>query len=483
MAGGSLVNGLSTHFAGQSTNDSPHSTKGHRVSTKYIPVPHLAGVLVVTFMGSIWSRMGQYGASAIGPLPAACDTAVQTGAWVPVDLCNQETRGHSYRNYGMENAATCIPESPTYVWGWRATPPSSYCRMRQRHSKAILETLADRTIYFIGDSILRHLYHSLCRQVGDTRAGAYNTTSEKHGNFTRRYDTLNLEFRWAPYTNDTLADALQSLFENEANLPDAIILGGGAWDQLHRHRNDADHDNLVDGVRRVAEQMRRIREAGVAITWVVPTTINTWGLTTEEKRQWLREEDMVILRGMYKDHGIHEAANFVLDGASFSKDRVSDSYDGVHYPLEVYDAGAQILLNSFDWLLPLPNSGELRQTNSAPRPGSMAHAGYGLMILILIGIATLSSDPFVGLSWLACWLTGTLGLLSPMVISPEAMTGWHQRKNLPIQQGSPNLFARASPPKKGNGRVGDRKYSGDDMEEMTDLMVTSPSGTSNSSSE
>eukprot|EP00977_Amphora_coffeiformis_P023956 scaffold14782_cov174-Amphora_coffeaeformis.AAC.9 len=487
MAGGSLVHALSTHFAWQSSDDSPPSTKGHRVAAKYIPIPHLAGVLIVTLLGSTWSWMAQHGASAIGPLPATCNIAVQTGGWVPVDLCNQETRGQNYRNYGMENAGTCIPESPTYVWGWKEAPPSSYCHMRQRHSKAVLETLADRSIFFVGDSILRHLYHSMCRQVGDKTAGAYNTTAEKHGNFTRRYGTLDLEFRWAPYTNDTLAPTLQSLFEDEdedkANLPDAIILGGGAWDQLHRHRNDADHGILVDGIRQVAEQMRRLREAGVAITWVVPTTINTWGLMTEEKRLWLREEDMVNLRTVYKDHGIHDAADFVLEGASFTQDRVLDSYDGVHYPLEVYDAGAQILLNSFDWLLPLPDRRELKPTNPVPRPGSMAHTGYGLVILILIVVATFSSDPFMGLSWLACWLTGTLEHLSPVALSPEAWSIWNQRKNLPMQQGSPSIFARRSPPKKVNGRVSSGKSSGDDIEEMAELMATSPSGTSKSSSE
>lgn len=481
MAGGSAVHAVSLQFAeNQQLSDEPSSsssppTKGHRGVTKYIPVPHAAGALVIMGLGCTWSWMARHGASSVGPLPWTCNVAVQTGGWVPVDVCNQETWGQTYRHYGMDSVGTCTPQTPTYVWGWQATSPSSHCRMRQRHADTALATLSDRTVYFVGDSILRHLYHSMCRQMGDVSAGAYNTTGEKHGNFTRRYATLDLEFRWAPYTNDTLVPALQSLFEDEESLPDAIIVGGGAWDQLHRHRNQVDHDVLVDGIRNVAEQMRRLREAGVAVTWVVPTTINTWGLMTEEKRQWLREDDMVNLRTVYKDHGIHDAANFVLEGATFTKDRVSDSYDGVHYPLEVYDAGAQILLNAFDWLLPLSNPDKPKVVYPKRRLGSMAHPGYGLIVLIIIAVTLYSTDAFVGLSWLACWLTGTSDFLSPWSLSHEAWTVWHKGNNLPQQhynqhQGpSPSIFSRRNPSQKGKGRIGE-KTSEDDMEEVVQLV-------------
>ena len=82
--------------------------------------------------------------------------------------------------------------------------------------------------------------------------------------------------------------------------------------------------------------------------WIVPTTINTLGLNTDQKRENIREEQMAEFRRLYDKLGIGEAVDLVLDGTVFTQDRVKESYDGVHYPLQVYDGGAQILLNAID---------------------------------------------------------------------------------------------------------------------------------------
>lgn len=173
---------------------------------------------------------------------------------------------------------------------------------------------------------------------------------------------------------------------------------------------------------------------------------------TDEKRAFLREDQMVSLRELYKDNGIHDAASFVLEGSSFTKDRVGDSYDGVHYPLEVYDAGAQIILNSFDWLIPANEGLRL----SPPRLGTMAHSVWGLVILVLIIGALFSFDAYAGLSYLASLVAPDI---SPLSIHQEAYFLVHQGKNLP----SPTTL------KKSDGEMSS-KWSDDDEGDMRDLM-------------
>ena len=466
MFGGSVIYSTIMSFAGQSFSELATSAtfRDARMVSKYLPFHYLGAGVILCLLGSSWNYMALYGASKLQPLPETCVEYVRTGAWLPVDLCTDDVQGKLSRSHGVSGLATCAPSSPTHVWGWNGPPPATHCRMRQRSSVSVLESLQNRNITFVGDSVLRHLYHSMCRQVGDAKAGAYNTATEKHGNFTRRYQTLGLDFRWAPYTyptaDGTLGDTLRSIFENEERLPDAIVVGGGAWDQLHYNHNETAKENLVEGIRQVATEIRRLREASVSVTWVIPTTINTWGLMTEQKRENLREEQMVSLRALYKDHGIHDASNFVIDGASFTKDRVSDSYDGVHYPLEVYDAGSQIILNAFDWLLPADEN--LSKQSNSPKLETMAHPFYGIVVVALLLLSLLSLDAFCGLSTFACTVAFTTGIV-PSAICNEAYNELHQRKNLPPWNHHNHLVE-----KKGNGREGSNSL--EDGAEMVHLV-------------
>ena len=89
-----------------------------------------------------------------------------------------------------------------------------------------------------------------------------------------------------------------------------------------------------------------------------------------EKQQLINEDEMKIIRDLYKTNGVLSAASFVIDGESFTSGRVSESYDGVHYPHHVYSAGGQILCNAVDWLLPTPKVGPPPKIK---QPGEMAH--------------------------------------------------------------------------------------------------------------
>jgi hypothetical protein len=84
---------------------------------------------------------------------------------------------------------------------------------------------------------------------------------------------------------------------------------------------------------------------------VTPTTINSWALNTEQKRNNIREEQMEAFRDLYLKEGVAGAATFLFHGPAYTRDRADESYDGIHYPFSVYDGGAQILANALDWLL------------------------------------------------------------------------------------------------------------------------------------
>ena len=133
---------------------------------------------------------------------------------------------------------------------------------------------------------------------------------------------------------------------------DLIVIGGGAWDRLHKFSTAeeiAAHCALISGL---VDEINAIQELGIKVVWMTPTTINNPALNTLEKRDHMTEEDMSDRRSKYEQIGVNKAASLVLNGPSLTRERVSESYDCVHYPQDVYDAGAQILANAYDWVLP-----------------------------------------------------------------------------------------------------------------------------------
>ena len=101
------------------------------------------------------------------------------------------------------------------------------------------------------------------------------------------------------------------------------------------------------------------------------------------------------------------------------------SYDGVHYPFSVYDAGAQILANALDWLLPDKDTSD---PFVAPRPGAMAHPPLGLMMLAFVLVALFLFDGFMGVSYLAAFCVPNA---MPTNLYLEAFASLHQRMGLP----------------------------------------------------
>jgi hypothetical protein len=270
--------------------------------------------------------------------------------------------------------------------------------------------------------------------MGMTEAGAYDANVTKWSDFSNRIGDMQIDFEWAPYAADQLAK-VRNIIGRRVR-PDLVVMGGGAWDRLHKYNTYEEKESFQGTVSELVAEMNRARSQGIPIAWTVQTTINSKALLTEEKRNNIKEEDMAEIRAIYDHAGVTNMAAFVLDGPSFTAGRVSESYDGVHYPLSVYEVGAQILANAMDWLL-VEREEEIPPP---PQPGSMANPLLGIMMLCVVFVCLVCCDGLMGFSYLACvFVRG----VAPGALYDEAFDDLHERKNIPMH--GPIKRSKSSP--------------------------------------
>lgn len=423
--------------------------------------PPLIGVMVLFIVGITWQGMAFNGAGKILLLPESCSFYANEGSWVPVNTCNEDQRGSARRDYNLASI-TCMPItttettttntittslSTTYQWGWHVTPPNELCRFAHRNAKEMKKTFHKRHIIFVGDSMIRNLFYATLRALGHTDAGGYDGIAPKHSDIKQMLggkSTL-IEFRWAPLATNQL-DVMRDLnsLNSEEYVPgdvekrlDLIVMGGGAWDRLHVWATDEDQ---ASHKLQVKELSKEIEGSGTPVVWTVPTVIHTAALQHDDKRDHMKEEDLQEMREEYTQMGVLQASSFVLEGPAFTRDRVSESYDGVHYPPDVYDAGFQILGQALDWLL------DPRDVDPDPfkakQPGSMSNYPLGFMMLCLSFVGLFFFDGFLGFSYLASFFVR--GVM-PNDLYEEAFTELHQKNNLPpIQLSEPSSHSNRS---------------------------------------
>jgi len=415
-------------------------SKPEKLSTIGSSSPPIVAGIVVMILGLTWHGMAQIGGTKILPLPPGCEAFVNNGMWIPVDGCNEESRGAAFRDYGVSAYATCS-NTGTFVWGWNDTQPFTHCRFNQRNQKALKKLLNHRDIVFVGDSMTRHVYHATNRALGVADAGAYKTTINKQSDMNNEIGNIKLQFQWAALAIDQkgkLQDILALSDQGRSQTkPDVVVVGGGAWDRLHVYNTDEERNSHAKIVNDLATTIRLLKKAGIPVVWVVPTTINSDALS-EEKRAKMNENEMANMRVVYQTKGVVPAASFVLDGPSYTKDRVKESYDGVHYPLSVYDAGAQILFNAFDWLLPEKDTSDPFQPKKI---GLMANPYLGMMMLSFVLIGLVFFDGFMGFFYLASiFVSGVM----PNDLYEEAFSALHKKMKLPAIETSSSSRAKSS---------------------------------------
>jgi N-acetylneuraminate 9-O-acetyltransferase len=418
--------------------------------------------------GAIWHTMAVKGATRIQLLPATCQAYANKGNWVARNGCDEGPRGVEYRKFGISAESTCSAQNAVYVWGWEEQDPASHCRFKQRDPKSLKAHLRGRTIYFAGDSITRYLYHSFCRQLGIADAGAYNASEGKHHDIARQIGDIDAEFVWAGFATDVVEATKNITSGIVKSKPDLVVLGGGAWDKLWVYNTDAEKETMKKALNELTIQMRTLRDKmGVPVVWLTPTTVNSNALPSEEKQKNINENEMKKLRALYESEGVLASASFVIDGEAFTSSRVAESFDGVHYPHQVYSAGAQILCNAMDWLLPVPNK---VPPKPAPSPGAMAHVPLGLMMLCFAAAGLFLFDGFMGFSYLAAIFAPGV---APSRLFYEAFSSLHQKKKLPALEMHPlQQSSSQSPPSRTNSLNGGSPpfVRGADEEEVVSLM-------------
>ena len=386
-------------------------------------------VAAIGSSGIAWHGMAVTGASKIRTLPSTCDIHANKGQWMSLNGCDDGPRGEEYRKFGVSTVSTCSAQNPVYVWGWDDQPSSTHCRFKQRDVKSLKKHLKDRTIYFAGDSITRYLYHAFCRQLGITDAGsyAYDAKGGKHHNLSQQIGDIKVEFIWAGYATEVVEAVGNLTISNsdDHNKLDLVVLGGGAWDKLWKYNTNEEKEAFESVVGDLKTGIDKLTALKVPVVWVTPTAINTPALPSQEKQERINEDEMKTIRSLYDRQGILSSSSFVIHGESFTSTRVSESFDGVHYPHNVYSAGAQILCNALDWLLPIPNKGLPPPRN---QPGAMAHPKLGFFILCFAVAGIFFFDGFLGFSYLAALVEPSV---SPKRLYYEAFSTLHQNKNLP----------------------------------------------------
>ncbi|EED93511.1 predicted protein [Thalassiosira pseudonana CCMP1335] len=380
----------------QSSNSPDDVDVSSAIKTK----SRLLGAASVLLLVVVW-----YGWSALSglfpsmPMDASCADSVNDGLWVPINSCLD--RGILHRDYNAMNffdAEVCV-STAAKQWGWPANP-NMHCGFRYRSDTEIQARLRGKRLVVIGDSSVRSLYHSLCRSMGDGSAGGYEGISS-HYDSSRTFGSTTIDYKWAPLSFDVVAklkNMRNDFVTPGKHRPDIILAGGGLFDKLHLSSSEEDLQFQREVVINLAAELRSLREAGIAVIWFSPPTVNTRALNSDEKRTHMSEERLAEMRQLYVDMGVTSSASFVLEGPGFTCGKVNESYDGIHFPNDVYDAGVQVLANAFTWLIEIDASA---LDIGANRSSSQSNPYLGLMMLSFALVALFFFDGYFGFSFLA----------------------------------------------------------------------------------
>lgn len=290
--------------------------------------------------------------------------------------------------------------------------------------------------------MVRELYNALRRLLGDEAAGRYDATVADHSDISHRIGNIHLEYKWAPLAFDQVSKMKEIRTKGNTGMkgPDLIVIGGGTLDRLHVWATDEDQASHNVAVQKLSKELDF---ASAPTMWCTPTTVNTPALRNEEKRNQMNEMTISEVRKMYRELEVESSAKFVLDGPSYSRGRVSESFDGILYPRAVYDAGIQIAANSFDWLLPPADSED--DLFEPPLTGLLGTLSLGLMMLCLSMIGLFCLDGYYGFSYLPSLFVRRsdnrrrmyqeprgASAVMPNDLFKEAFVPYHQRLKLPV---------------------------------------------------
>ena len=352
--------------------------------------PPILGTAVLVIILSIWQTAPT---NFSAPLPSICKLSLNRGEWVKTDGClSFSSIGAQLRDLkSVSNGNVCH----NFEWGWTAQNSGPRCRFQHRNLDDIQEKFLNRHVSFIGDSTVKNLFFAVSRGLGDTEAGRFDSNLPPYLELTKQFGpSTTLTFKWAPLVGDMITK-----LKNSQDSSDLIVLGSGASDLLHIWATDENKHSHQLAVKRLSEMLNSLRAQSIPTVFVTPTSINAPALSMAEKRAQMNEERVEEIRNIYRESGVYDSAELIINGTSFTKALSYQSYDGLHYPSHVYDVGAQILFNALDWLW-YEEIVIITDENLSPRLGAMANPILGAMVLCLILIGLVFFDSIFGFFYL-----------------------------------------------------------------------------------
>ena len=347
-------------------------------------------------------------------LPSHCSEYLNQGQWSTLTTCNEHHRGTLTRNSPTSMIHDCQTMDKS-TWGWTNTDDAGgSCHFSYKSPLQWQHVLSNhRNVIFMGDTIIRNLYQSTCRAIGDVTAQEqfYDSSIPLHSDITKTFgDSSTLKYIWAPLAMDCVAklrELLSSSTNNEYQNNDVqlIVLSGGVWDRLHVWATDEDQESHKMAVMKLKKMMQQLQVSrNIKFVWVRPTTIHTAALSNAEKRSLMSEDNIQQMRVLYAQLGIDDVVDTVIDGPSFTSTKVQESYDGVHYPPYIYDVGTQLLGNALDWLL-VDSTTNLPLDDELLAHSVKGNAFLGCMMFCFCLIGLLFYDGYFGFSYLASLFT------------------------------------------------------------------------------
>ena len=317
-----------------------------------------------------------------------CINSISEGRWVKVK-CNEPSPSKTNK------LAFC--QTDQWLWENAECPVGKFTAVKLR------SVLKGKKIVFIGDSLVRQVYHQFITTLDNTYV--QNTSqSLKHSDISYQpaFDkNSSVTFIWAPLIENVLK-SYSNCFDNGKSNYHLIVSGVSYWDALHVKdigKYKATLDSLSDTYGSAT---------GVINVWLLPTTVIDSLLPTPEKQQFMTEAIIDNYRKAFKETKAVNMFKTVIDPTKASISRESGSVDGIHYTQEVYQVVAQMVANGFALHFPsFFSKGAASQKPYVPKvTGSMSSPYHGAIILFVSFIMIFLMDAYLGAGYFSLLLCG-----------------------------------------------------------------------------
>ena len=187
----------------------------------------------------------------------------------------------------------------------------------------------DLRVKFVGDSVVRFLYHAYVTAVLDSEHGVPQAAAHADLAHDER-----ASFTWAPFIADVVANGTWALADARV---DVVVLGAGPWDALHRRDPDAYARSMALLGSRIAS-----KRCGLAV-WVEFGALQDAKMLTADKRAFLVEAKAAAFRNAAAT-SVEPQCDWVLPLRAIELGR--STRDGVHYDWSTYLAAIGVMLRA-----------------------------------------------------------------------------------------------------------------------------------------